>query len=418
MPTASPNTGLDLDFVRAQFPPFSDPETRDWAHMENAGGSYVPVQVIERLETFYRRYKVQPYADFLPSAKGGEMMDEAKAAMAALCNAEPDEMILGPSTTQNTYVVSNALRGWLKAGDEVIVTNQDHEANIGAWRRLAEIGCVIKEWQVDPETAELDPADLDGLITERTKLVAVTHCGNVVGSLNDLPTIAEKVHAVGALFMADGVAAAPHLLPDVKAMGVDMYAFSLYKTYGPHLGFFYVKRDHHDKLVNQSHYFKAGHGLAQIDVAGPNHAEVGAAAGVVHYYDTLHRHHFGDEEADLRTRAGKVFDLFARQEESLTAPVIDFLKDRPGVRLFGRKTADRSLRAPTITFAHRDRKSADIVQAMLEWRIGIRHGDFYALRCIEALGLYPEDGVVRISLLHYNTSEEVERLLIGLDRAL
>lgn len=412
------NHSLDLDFVRAQFPPFSDPETRDWAHMENAGGSYVPVQVIERLESFYRRYKVQPYADFHPSARGGEMMDEAKAAMAAICNAEPDEMMLGPSTTQNTYVVSNALRGWLKAGDEVIVTNQDHEANIGAWRRLADIGCVIKEWQVDTDTAELHLEDLDALLTERTKLVAVTHCGNVVGSLNDLPEIAKRVHAVGALFMADGVAAAPHVLPDVKAMGVDMYGFSLYKTYGPHLGFFYIAREHHEKLANQSHYFKAGHGLAHIDVAGPNHAEVAAAAGVSHYYDTLYAHHFAEAETDPRMRAAKVFDLVAEQEEVLMAPVMDFLMARPGVRLFGRKTSDRTLRAPTITFAHKDKRSADIVKAMLEWRVGIRHGDFYALRCIEALGLDPEDGVVRISLLHYNTASEVERLLTGLDKVL
>jgi len=412
------NTGLDLDFVRAQFPPFSDPETRDWAHMENAGGSYVPIQVIERLETFYRRYKVQPYAGFHPSARGGAMMDEAKAAMAALINVAPDEMILGPSTTQNTYVVSNALRGWLEAGDEIVVTNQDHEANIGAWRRLADIGCVIKEWRVDPETAELHLDDLDTLLTDRTRLVAVTHCGNVVGSLNDLPAIARKVHGAGALLMADGVAAAPHLLPDMVALGVDMYAFSLYKTYGPHLGFFYVKREHHGKLANQAHYFKEGHGLAQIDVAGPNHAEVAAAAGVSHYYDTLYAHHFADAETDPRRRAERVFSLVARQEERLAAPVIDFLKDRRDVRLFGRKTADRALRAPTITFAHRRKTSSEIAAALLDWRVGIRHGDFYALRCIEALGLDPEDGVVRVSLLHYNTGEEVERLLKGLDRVL
>src|SRR5262245_47554817 len=154
-------TGLDLEFVRAQFPAFSEPSLHGFAHFENAGGSYACRQTIERLERYYRQTKVQPYYDFPASRAAGQQMDAAKERMAAWLNVGRDELHLGPSTTQNTYVVAQALRERLKPGDEVVVTNQDHEANVGAWRRLENAGIKVREWAVDPDTAELHLADLE-----------------------------------------------------------------------------------------------------------------------------------------------------------------------------------------------------------------------------------------------------------------
>jgi len=167
-------TALDLDFVRAQFPAFSEPTLDGFAHFENAGGSYACRPVIERLEGYYRRNKVQPYYPSAPSREAGELMDAARLRLAAWLNVRPEELHFGPSTSQNTYVLAQALRGALRPGDEVIVTNQDHEANVGAWRRLEEAGLVVREWQVDPTTGDLPPDGLKALLSPRTRVVAPT----------------------------------------------------------------------------------------------------------------------------------------------------------------------------------------------------------------------------------------------------
>ncbi len=163
-------TKLDLSYVRAQFPAFSEPSLQGFAHFENAGGSYASAQTIDRLHHFYTATKVQPYYDFAPSRRAGELMDQARSRMAEWLNLEPREVHFGPSTSMNTYVLAQAFRQQLSAGDEVIVTNQDHEANIGAWRKLEADGLVIREWRVCPDTGELDPDGLDQLLNDRRGL--------------------------------------------------------------------------------------------------------------------------------------------------------------------------------------------------------------------------------------------------------
>jgi selenocysteine lyase/cysteine desulfurase len=160
---------LDLDFVRAQFPAFADPQTRDWAFFENAGGSYVPATVISRLQRFFVEHKVQPYGSFALSKQAGEEMDESYAAIAELINAAPEEITIGPSTTLNLYVLAQSLRHLLRPGDEIIVTNQDHEANVGCWRRLSEHGVIMREWRVGKADAELELSDLEDMIRDRTR---------------------------------------------------------------------------------------------------------------------------------------------------------------------------------------------------------------------------------------------------------
>ena len=151
---------LDTDFVRSQFPAFQAEESRDWVFFENAGGAYVPATVIERLKRFFVAHKVQPYGSFALSRTAGEEMDESYRAIAELLHSEEDQVTLGPSTTLNFYVLAQGLRHLINPGDEIVVTNQDHEANVGVWRRLSEFGAVIREWQVQKETGELDLSGL------------------------------------------------------------------------------------------------------------------------------------------------------------------------------------------------------------------------------------------------------------------
>ena len=231
---------LDVDFVREQFPVFSDRESARWAHLENAGGSYVPHHVISLLNDFFTRSKVQPYWDFDPSVIAGEAMDRAIDLLPATFNATKEEVHFGPSTSQNTYVLAQALRSGWETGDEIIVTNQDHEANIGAWRRLEMTGIRIREWKVDPATGLLEISALEELITERTKLLAVTHASNLAATINPIRSLADRIHALGGVIIVDGVSFAPHAAIDVKELDCDVYLYSTYKTYGPHAGLMYT----------------------------------------------------------------------------------------------------------------------------------------------------------------------------------
>ena len=288
-------TRLDLNFVRSQFPAFKEPSLRGWAHFENAGGSYACGQVIEQLDRYYRRTKIQPYGFAPASIQAGEQMNSARSRMAAMLNVVGDEVLFGPSTTQNTYVMASAVRGRLQAGDEVIVTNQDHESNIGAWRRLADDGAVIREWTIDPDSGELDLADLDELLSERTRVVAFSHVSNVVATFNPVREICDRVHAAGAIAVVDGVSFCGHGLPDVEALGADIYLFSLYKVYGPHQGVMVVRRATSEALPNQGHFFNDDSPTARFTPAGPDHAQVAATNGVLDYFEAIHRRHFGED---------------------------------------------------------------------------------------------------------------------------
>ena len=227
---------LDLAYARRQFPAFVEPSLANQAFFENAGGSYACAAVIDRLGEYYRRLKVQPYYAFRASSEAGEWMDASRTRLAEYLGVTPHEVHFGPSTSQNTYVLAQAFGRLLKPGDEIIVTNQDHEANSGCWRRLAARGITVREWCVDPDSGVLDEAQLEQLLSERTRLLTFPHASNVVAHINPVARIAARARAAGAISIVDGVAWAPHGLPDVAALGADAYLFSLYKTYGPHQG--------------------------------------------------------------------------------------------------------------------------------------------------------------------------------------
>jgi cysteine desulfurase family protein (TIGR01976 family) len=407
-------TTLDLPYVRRQFPAFGESSLEGWGFFENAGGSYACRQVIRRLTEFYTRTKVQPYAPYPASRRAGQWMDEAHERIATWLGVDPEEVIFGPSTTQNAYVLAQAFAEWLGPGDEIIVTDQDHEANSGPWRRLAHRGLVIREWKVDPATGRLDPEALDALLTERTRVVAFPHASNIVAEINPVAEIAAKVRKAGAVSVVDGVSYAPHGLPDVGALGTDIYLFSAYKTYGPHQGVMAIRRDLAAELPNQGHYFNDGALRKRLVPAGPDHAQVAAMAGVADYFADLHAWHWRTNAAP-DGRDARVRDLIRAHEIALLRPLLEYLGGRNDIRVLGPLDAER--RMPTVSIVHA-RPGEDLARDLATHRIMAGGGDFYARRVISAMGADPDHGVLRLSFVHYTSPEEVERLIAALDRVL
>ena len=406
---------LDIDFVRAQFPAFSEPSLQGQAFFENAGGSYACGQVIDRLTRFYRQRKVQPYAAYEASRLGGEEMDEARSRLAALMNVETDEVSFGPSTTQNTYVLAQAFSQYLRAGDAIVVTNQDHEANSGPWRRLADRGVEVREWILDPETGHLPLEGLKALLDERVRLVCFPHCSNIVAEINPVAEIAAMAHAAGAVVCVDGVSYAPHGLPDVTALGADIYLFSAYKTYGPHQGIMVVRRALAEALPNQGHYFNAGDLYKRFTPAGPDHAQIAASAGMADYVEAFYSHHGGPAGASAVGKARFVHDLMRAHETALLQPLLDFLVQKNSVRLLGPRRAEA--RAPTVAMVLAER-GGEAAARLAGKGIMCSGGGFYGVRCLAAQGVDPDHGALRVSFVHYTHPDEVQKLIGALDETL
>ena len=404
---------LDIDFVRGQFPAFAQESLQGQAFFENAGGSYTCQPVIDRLTRFYTERKVQPYAPYEASRLGGEEMDEARRRLAAMMGVESDELSFGPSTTQNTYVLANAFRQFMQPGDAIVVTNQDHEANTGPWRHLADEGFEVREWQVDPETGHLDLAKLEALLDEKVRLVCFPHCSNVVGEINPVVEITALAHAAGAFVCVDGVSYAPHGLPNVGLMGPDIYLFSAYKTYGPHQGIMVMRRALGETLPNQGHYFNAGSLYKRFTPAGPDHAQVAASAGMADYADALALHH--GITGTAAEKATGVHDLMRAHEVKLLQPLLDYVSAKNSVRLIGPSHA--AGRAPTVALELA--QAGEPVAAELAAHVVMAGGgDFYAVRALKAMGVDPEKGVLRLSFVHYTSEAEVQQLMEALDRVL
>ena len=409
------NIKLDIDYVRSQFPAFKDPLAKNWCFFENAGGSYVPKSVIDKLSDFMISTKVQPYAEYPMSKIAGQNMDKATKLFADMINAKEKEILIGGSTSANLYVLSNALKYMINPGDEVIVTNQDHEANISPWRRLQEVGANIIEWKFNLDNHELEVSTLEKLINNKTKILAVTHCSNIVGSVNNLKKICEIAHKNNVIVIGDGVSYAPHGFPDVKELGVDFYTFSLYKTYGPHLALLYGKEEILKDLPNQNHEFLKGNHPYTINPGGPNHEELVSLIGIYEYFDNLYNHHFGNTELNILNKIKKINKLISQHEEEVANPILKFISANENFSLIGKKTIDNKNRAPTIAFYSKHTSSKNISDQLVAKKIATRNDNFYAWRCLEALNIDTNDGVVRISLTHYNSIDDTNILLKALD---
>ncbi|MCX7287567.1 MAG: aminotransferase class V-fold PLP-dependent enzyme [Rhodobacterales bacterium] len=406
---------LDLDFVRAQFPAFASPVLSTHAFFENAGGSYPCRQVVDRLTRFYTDRKVQPYGPYPGAQAGGAEMDEARTRLAAMMGVAPEEVSFGPSTSANTYVLAQAVRKWLAGScGAVVVTDQDHEANSGVWRRLADEGIEIREWQINRETGSLDLSSLAALLADgRVKLVCFPHCSNVIAEINDVAAITALARDAGARTVVDGVSYAPHGFPDIPALGCDVYLFSAYKTYGPQQGIMVLREAFGMELPGQAHFFNHGTLYKRHTPAGPDHAQIAACAGMADYVDALAARHGVTGDAAARNRG--VHDLMRAQEVAVIQPLLDYLAGRNDVRLLGPRSADR--RAPTVA-VELNRTAEPVSEDLGRHGIACWAGDFYAVRPLTALGIDLEKGVLRMSAVHYTSAGEVSQLIQTLDRVL
>jgi len=361
---------------------------------------------------FYHDRKVQPYAPYAASQAGGAEMDEARMRLAAMLGVATQELSFGPSTTQNTYVLAQAVRRWIRPGQAIVVTNQDHEANSGPWRRLAEEGVEVREWCIDPDTGHLDMALLPGLL-EGAALLCFPHCSNVVGEINDVAGIVDVARAAGVRTCVDGVSYAPHGFADVGALGCDVYLFSAYKTYGPHQGIMVIREDFGQALPNQGHHFNGGTLYKRFTPAGPDHAQVAACAGMADYIEALSAHHGGP--AGGAGAARHAHDVMRAQEVAVLQPLLDYLAARNDLRLIGPRRA--AGRAPTVAVELRG-PGEEAARALAAHGIMAGGGNFYAQRPLGAMGIDTEKGVLRLSFVHYTTRAEVDALIAALDQVL
>lgn len=407
---------LDLDFVRLQFPFFETETSEQWAFFENAGGSFPCGAVVDRLTRFYRENKVQPFTHNALGLAAHDQMAAGRSAMAGLLNVPEDTLTLGPSTTQNMNTLSTACTGFLKEGDEILVSEQDHEANIGGWERAAtQAGAVFRLWPVNPETGELEWETFEKCLNEKTKIVSVTHSSNIIGTINPIQEIVRAGHEVGAKVVVDGVSYAPHAWPEVLSTGADAYAFSTYKTYATHLGVMYVAPEFMTQLAPQCHFFNVGQPSYHLDGAGPDHASIAALGGLGEYFETVHDHHFGASELPLHEKARAISDLMHDHEQSLCALLVDALSRLP-VRIIGKPTMEG--REANIALVADKHSSISIATSLAEKGVVASGDHFYAYRLIKALGIDIDDGVLRMSFAHYNSREDTLKLISALESIL
>lgn len=402
---------LDLTHVRSQFPGLS----RGWTLFDNAGGSQILRGAVERMTEFLFDKNVQIGGSYDISLAAAYALREARMAAATLMNAaRPEEIIFGPSTTVLLQNLSRAMRSQLQPGDEVIVTMADHESNIGPWVTLQEFGIILKFWPLNHETLTLDLADLAPLMTDRTKLVAVTHVSNILGQVNPIADIARFVHGHGARICVDAVAYAPHRAIDVQAWDVDYYVFSLYKTYGPHYAVMYGKHDHLLELDTLYHYFYGKDKVpGKLEPGNPSYECAYSTLAIRDYFAGL-----GGTDATPRAGIEAGFAAVTAQEDALVDRLLSYLTARNDCRVFGATTNVASKRIPTVAFRFDGHNSGDLAKAMDAHKIAIRHGDFHSRRLVEDLGQTGDGGLLRVSMVHYNTLDEVDHLCTALDTIL
>ena len=407
-------TPLDLPRIRDEFPALAGTSV----FLDNAGGSQVLRRVADRVRDYLLTSSVQLGASYAVSELAASRVLEARRSVALLVNAWHDEeVVIGAATTALMFQVTRAIAPGIRPGDEIIVTDSDHEANIGCWLRLQEQGAVVRFWRVDPVSADLHLDDLDALLGPQTRWVAMTHASNILGTINPVAEVARRVHAAGARLCVDGVAYAPHRLVDVRASGADLYVFSFYKVFGPHQAVLWGRRELLLSLPGINHHFIGPEVIPyKLQPGNVNYELSYGCIGIADYLvDT------GTAlgaEGPPRTRMQAAFDAFERHEDQLAGELLAFLATRRGVRVIGLPDVASRRRVPTVSFTVEGCAPEAIVRHLDRVDIGIRHGDFYAGRLIDALGLRARGGVVRVSIAHYNTLAEIRRLVHHLEEVL
>ncbi|MBC3830891.1 cysteine desulfurase-like protein [Undibacterium amnicola] len=405
----------EISAVRAEFPALQIPN--QCIFLDNAGGSQVLKRVADRIHDYLLNSSVQLGATYATSTIASTRVTEARRAIAELINTPDDrEVVMGGSTTGLMFQLIQAILPNIHAGDEIILTNTDHEANIGAWKRLQQAGAVIKIWQVNPETLQLDLNVLEKLLSTNTKWLAMTYASNVLGTINPIAEVARRVHAVGGRVCVDAVAYAPHRLVDVQASGADVLVFSFYKVFGPHYAVLWGRFELLQSLANLNHFFIAEDNLPYKLQPGNVNFELSyGCQGIADYLVAMGEQFGGSGER--RQLMQYAFDKFEAHENYLAQRLLDFLNSKSSVRIIGMRQVHEgdASRVPTISFIVENTQSETIVKHIDQFNIGIRFGDFYARHLIEALDLQQYGGVVRVSIAHYNTVEEIALLISHLN---
>lgn len=410
-------TTFDVAALRQRFPALSlEQDGRPIAFFDGPGGTQVPSSVIDAVATYYRQSNANTDGAFLTSRRSDAIIAEAHQALAEMLGAaDPDEIKLGPNMTTLTFHISRSIAAQMEPGDEIVVTGLDHHGNVDPWLGVArDRGLTVRTWEPRLEDCTLDIAGLDALLGPRTKLVAFGWASNAVGTINPVAEIVRRAHAVGARTYVDAVHAAPHLPIDVRAIDTDFLACSTYKFFGPHSGVLYGKADVLDSLP--SYKLKPAHD--RFETGTQSFEAMAGAIAAVEYLASIGSAHGGASSTDSRgerVRAGMT--AIRAYEMELYRRLADGLEAIPGVRLYGitdrARFADRTPTAALTIAGHAPRA---ISEALGREGIATWDGDFYATGLIERLGLAETGGVVRIGLTHYNTADEVDRLVGALAR--
>ena len=370
--------------------------------MENAGGSQLPEVVIEAAARYLRESFVQVGAPYRHSERATNTLLQSHLFAKELLGSGPgDSAILGPSTSVLCKHLADAYALQLNPGDEIVVSQAGHEANIGPWMRLERRGFTIKKWMPDGPENPCPLESLKALLTERTRLVTFAHTSNLLGDVADVVSITRMAHDAGARVVVDGVAYAPHRPLETASWGVDWYVFSAYKVYAPHLAVLHGRRDAVDELhEGPNHFFLQRDPVMRFELGGVNHESAAGLAALRGYLEM-----FGGVR--------QAFERFASLEAPLIERVLDVFASSKKVRLVGPRTT----RVPTFSFTC-DVDYETLCRRLDERGIGVRYGHMYSYRLCEALGIDPARGVMRASLVHYNSAEEVARLSAALDELL
>jgi len=407
---------LDVTWARAQFPALAQEVNGHPAiFFDGPGGTQVPQRVIDAMRDYLVRSNANTHGVFATSRRSDAIIAAAHAAVADLVGCEADEVIFGPNMTTLTFALSRALGRELRAGDEVMVTRLDHDANVAPWVALAERGAVIRTVDIHVEDCTLDMVDLRQQINERTRLVAVGYASNAVGTINDVAEIIRLAHNVGALVFLDAVHYAPHGAIDVRALDCDFLACSPYKFFGPHAGALYGKREHLVRLRPYKVRAAPDHIPDRWETGTQNHEGLAGVAAAVDYLAELGRR----ADPAVTTRRAALLAAYAAirpYELGLVERLIAGLLEVPGLTFYGiRDPARFDRRVPTVAVrlaGHTPRQLAEFLAArgIFTW-----DGNYYALNLTERLGVESSGGMLRIGLAHYNTAEEVERLMAALN---
>lgn len=398
----------ELSFCRTEFPSLAR-EINGYpvAYLDGPGGTQVPKQVIQAISRYYETSNANTHGVFAASRETDDVIEQARESMAALLGAEdPRQISFGQNMTTLNFALARAIGRSLEPGDEVIVTDLDHDANVAPWLTLAERGAVLRRVPVRSD-ATLDMEAFQSLINKKTKLVAVGYASNAVGTVNDVAAVRRWTQAVGALLVVDAVHFAPHGVIDVLALNPDFLLCSAYKFFGPHIGILYSRKGALDGLQTDKVRPQSPQAPEKIETGTLNHA---ALAGVTAAVDFIAR--LSEKTGSLRERLVSAMTDVYRYEHQLAHKLYEGLGKIPKVKVYG-PIVDDALRAPTVSFTVVGISAADVAKHLGEFGVYVWDGDFYAVTIVQQLGLAEQGGLVRIGFAPYNTQDEVDRVLTG-----